>query len=109
MQATTCFHDGVPNPILQEADFILHDSVALDPTNGMLDPDADRRDPTIRRFLRGREFPTTGCFLRLKDRDPRLEESLEALILRQAAARWQDIARFLCQALIGRFAFTGVA
>jgi hypothetical protein len=109
MQATTCFHDGVPNAILQEPDFIFHDPVAFHPTNSMFDADTDGRDPTIRRFLRGREFPATWCFLGLKDRDPRLEESLEALILIQAAARWQDIARFLCQALIGRFAFTGGA
>jgi hypothetical protein len=109
MQATTCFHDGVPNPILQEADFILHDPIAFYPTNSMFDPDADGRDPTVRRFLRGRKVPATRCFPGLKDRDPRLEESLEALILIQAAARWQGIARFLCQALIRRFAFTGVA
>jgi hypothetical protein len=109
MQATTCFHDGVPHPILQEADFILHDSVALDPTNGMRDPDADRRDPPSRRFLRGRAFPAPGCFLRLQARDPRLEESLAALSLIQAAARGQAIARCLGQALIGRFASTGVA
>jgi hypothetical protein len=109
MQATTCFHDGVPTPLLQEADLILHASVALDPTHGMLEPDAARRDPTMRRLLRGREFPATGCFRRLKERAPRLEEALQALLLIQAAARGQAIARFRCQALIGRFAFTGVA
>ena len=75
----------------------------------MFDPDADGRDPTVRRFLRGREFPSTRCFLGLEDRDPIQEESLEALILIQAAARWQGLARQLCQALIRRFAFSGVA
>ena len=29
MQATTCLHDGVPNAVLQEADFIFHDSIAF--------------------------------------------------------------------------------
>ena len=109
MQATTCFHDGVPNPILQEADFVLHDPIAFHPAHGRFDPDTDGRDPTIRRLLRGREFPSTRCVLRLEERDPIQEESLEALILIQAAAWWQGIARFLCQALIRRFAFTGVA
>jgi hypothetical protein len=109
MQATTCFHDGVSNPIFQEADFVLHNPVAFHPTNGMFDPDADGRDPTIPRFLRGGEFPSTRCFLGLEDRHPLLEESLEALILIQAAAGWQSITRFLCQALIRRFAFTGLA
>jgi hypothetical protein len=109
MQATTCFHDGVPNPILQEADFIFHDPVAFHPANGMFDPATDGRDPTIRRFLRGCKLPSTRCFLGLDDRDAILEESLEALILIQATAGWQGIARFLCQTLLRRFAFTGVA
>ena len=109
MQATTCFHDGVPNPILQEADFVLHDPIAFHPANGMFDPDTDGGDPTIRRLLRGREFPSTRCFLRLEDRDPIQEESLETCILIQAASGWQGRARPLCQALIRRFACTGVA
>jgi hypothetical protein len=45
----------------------------------------------------------------LEDRNPLLEESLEALILIQAAAGWQSLTRFLCQALIRGFAFTGLA
>jgi GNAT superfamily N-acetyltransferase len=109
MQATTCFHNGVPNPVLQEADFVFHDSIAFHPANGMFDADADGRDPTIGRFFRGREVPSTRCFLGLEDRDPILEESLEALLLIQTAARWQGIARQLRQALIRRFAFTSVA
>ena len=69
MQATTCFHDGVPNPILQEADFVLHDPVAFHPTNGVFNPDSDGRNPTIRRFLRGREFSSRRFFLGLDDRE----------------------------------------
>jgi hypothetical protein len=109
MQATTCFHDSVPNPILQQADFIFHDPVAFHPANGMFNADTDRRDPTICRFLRGCELPSRRCFLGLADRDAILEESLEALILIQATAGWQGIARFLGQTLIRRFTFTGVA
>jgi hypothetical protein len=108
MQATTRFHDGVPNPILPEADGVFHDPVAFDPTNGMFDPHADGRDPTICLFLRGREFPTTRFFLGLEDRDPRQEESLEALILIQTTADWQGITRELRHALIRRLAFTCV-
>ncbi len=109
MQATTCFHDDVPHPVLQEVDVVLHDSVAFHPTDGVFDPDADGRDPTIRRLLRGREFPSTRCFLRLDDRDVMQAESLEALILIQTAARWQGIPSQLYQALIRGFAFIGVA
>ena len=109
MQATICFQDGVPNPILQEADVVLHDPVAFHRATGMFDPDADGRDPTLRRLLRGREFPSTRCVLGLEDREPMLEESLEALILIQAAPGGQGIARQLCPTLSRRFAFTGVA
>ena len=109
MQATTCFHDGIPHPILQEADFVLHDPVTFHPTNSVFNTDSDGGNTTIRRFLRGREFSSRRCFLRLENRDPLLEESLEALILIQAAARGQGIARHFCQALIRRFAFTGMA
>jgi len=81
MQATTRFHDGVTNPVLQEPDLVFHNAVAFHPANGMFYPDADGRDPTIRRFLRRSEFSSTRCFLGLDDRDPIQEESLKALIL----------------------------
>lgn len=100
MQATTCFHDGVPYPVLQKADFVLHDPVAFHPTNGVFNADSDGGNTTISRLLRGCEFPSTRCFLGLDDRDVLKVEPLEALILIQAAARWQGIASELCQALI---------
>ena len=81
MQATTCFHDDVPHPVLQEADVVLHDSVAFHPTDGVFNPDADGRDPTSRHLLRGREFPSTRCFLGLDDGDVLQVEPLEAPIL----------------------------
>ena len=87
MQATTCFHDGVPNTVLQEADFIFHDSVAFHTTNGMFDPDADRCNPTIGCLFRGRQFSSRRFFLGLDDRDAQQDESLEALILIQTTTR----------------------
>jgi hypothetical protein len=109
MYATTCFHDGIPYPILQKADFVLHDPVAFHPTNGVFNADSDGGNTTIRRLLRGCEFPSTRFFLGLDDRDVLQAESLEALILIQAAARWQGIASELCHALIRGLAFIGVA
>jgi hypothetical protein len=108
MQATTCFHDGVPHTVLQETDFIFHDSVAFHATNGRCDPDADRCTPTIGCLCRGRQFPSRRFFLGLDNRDARQAESLEALLLIQAAPRWQGITCHLCQAFIRRFAFTGM-
>jgi len=44
MQATTCFHDCVPYPVLQKADLVLHEPVAFHPTNGVFHTDSDERD-----------------------------------------------------------------
>ena len=108
MQATTCFHDGIPQPVLQEANFILDDPVTFHPTNGVLNADSDGGNTTIRGFLRGCEFSSTWFFLGLDYRDVLQVEPLESLILIQAAARWQSIASELCHALIRGFAFRGV-
>ena len=100
MQAIACFHDGIPDPVLQKADFVLHDPVAFHPTNGVFNADSEGGNTTIRRLLRGREFSSKRLFLGLDDRDVMQAEALEALILIQLAARWQGIPRQLCHALI---------
>ena len=109
MQATACFHDGIPHPVLQKTDFILYNPIAFHPTNGMFDPNADGRNTTIHGLLRGREFSSRRFFLGLDNCDVRQEESLEALILIQTAARGQGIGSELCQALIRGFAFSSMA
>ena len=81
MQATTCFHDSVPHPVLQEADFIFHDSVAFHSTNRVFNTDSDGGNTPIRGFLRRREFSSRRFFLGLGDRDVLQAEALEALIL----------------------------
>jgi hypothetical protein len=100
MQATTYVHDSVPDPILQKADVVLHDPVAFHLTNGVFNADSDGGNPRISCLLRGREVPSTRCFLGLEKRDVLQAESLQAPILIQAAARWQGIASELCQALL---------
>jgi hypothetical protein len=109
MQATTCFHDDVPYPVLQKAELVLHEPVAFHPTNGVFHTDSDGGKTAIRRLLRGCEFPSTRCFLGLDDGDVLQVEPLEAPILIQAAARWQGIASALCHALIRSCASIGVA
>ena len=109
MQATACFHDGIPHHILQKADFVLHDPVAFHPTNGVFKTNSDGRNRTIRSFLRGREFFSRRFFLGLDDRDVLQAEALEALILIQTAARGQGRGRDFCQARSRGFAFSGVA
>ena len=108
MQATACFHDGVPHPVLQKADFVLHDPVAFHPTNGVFNTNSDGGNTTIRGFLRGREFSSKRFFLGLDNCDVLQAESLEAFILIQTAARWQSIPSEFCPALIRGFAFIRV-
>jgi len=108
MQATTCFHDGIPHPILQEADGVLHNPVAFHPTHGVFNAESDRGNTTIDRFLRGGEFSSARFFLRLEDHDPLQKESLDALLLLQTTASWQGITGQLRHALLRRFALIRV-
>jgi hypothetical protein len=107
MQATTCFHDGIANPILQQAYLVFHDPVAFHPTNGVFNTESARRHTTIVGFLQWDELPSTRYFLGLDDRDVLQAASLEPPILIHVAARWQGIASALCAALIRGFAFSG--
>jgi hypothetical protein len=109
MQATTGFHDGITNPILQQADFVFYDPVAFHPANGVFTPHSGGGNAPIALLLRWGQFPARWSFLGLEDGDARQAKTLEALILIQAAARWQGITLFLCQTLIGGFAFSGIA
>jgi hypothetical protein len=109
MQSTTRFHNGIANPLLQEADSVFHDSAAFHPTNGVFNPNSDRGDTTIGCLLRRGEFPSTRGFLGLEDCNARQVKSLEALILIQATAGGQGIACQLCHALIRGLPFTSIA
>jgi hypothetical protein len=92
MPATTRFHDGVAHAILEEAYLVFHDPIALHAAHGVFKTNSDRRDRTIGRLLRGREFTPTGCFLRWDNGDPVESKTLEAHILIEATAVWQAIA-----------------
>jgi hypothetical protein len=69
MQATVRFHERFTNAVLQEADLVFHNLLAFYHTRSMFHPNAGGRDPTIRRFLRGCEFPTTWFLPGLDNRD----------------------------------------
>ena len=109
MQSTTRFHDGIANPILQEADSVFHDSVAFHSTNGVFNSNSDGGNTTIGCLLRRGQFSSTRGFLGLEDCHTRQVKSLEALILIQATAGWQGIACQLCHALIRGLPFTCIA
>jgi hypothetical protein len=109
MQATTCFHDAIANPIFQETDVVFHDPVAFHPTNGMFNTHSDGGNSTIGLLLRRGQFPARRGFLRLEDRDARLVKPLKALILIEATAGWQRIAGQFGNGLISSFPFIGMA
>jgi hypothetical protein len=109
MQPTTRFHHGITKAILQKASFVLHDPVALHPTHGVFNTNADGGNPTIGLLLRRGQFPSRWCFLGLEDRHARQEKPLKALLLLQATAGGQGIARPFGNALIRGCPFTGVA
>jgi hypothetical protein len=108
-EATTCFHDGVPYPVLQKTDLVRHDPGAFHPTTGVFQPDADGGNSTMCCFLRGREFSSRRFSLGLDDRDVLQAESLQALLVIQTAARWQALPSQLGQALLRGCACIGVA
>ena len=107
MQATTCVHDRVTNPLFQEADVVFHHPVPFHPTTGMFNPDAEGRDATLRRLLWRGEFTPTRVFRGLEHRDPGPQESLAAHLLRETTARWQRLTWPIRPALLMRSAVTG--
>jgi hypothetical protein len=109
MQATTCFHDGIANPIFQQTDFVFHDPLAFHPTNGVFNTHSGGGNSTIGLLLRRGQFSARWGFLGLEDRDARQAKPLKALILIQATAGWQRIASQFGNGLISGFPFIGIA
>jgi hypothetical protein len=105
MQATTCLHDGVANAILQKTYLVFDNPSAFHSANRVFDPDSDRRDCTIGRFLRWGEFTATRFFRRLDDGDAVEDKALEAPILVEATARGQGIALQFSQSFLLRLPF----
>jgi hypothetical protein len=109
MQSTTCFHDGIANTILQEADLVFHNAVPFYSTNCVFDTDSDGRDRTIGRFFPWGEFTAPWFFLGLNNGNPIESNTLKPHILIETTPVGQGIAGQICQAFIMGFAFTGVA
>ena len=105
MQATTRFHDGITNPILEETDFVFHHPIAFHSTNSMFNADSDRRDPLIGGFLRRTELTPAGSFLGLDDGDAGQDEALKPHILIQITPSGQGVPRQIGHALIMELPF----
>ena len=109
MQATTCLHDGIANPIFQQTDFVFHDPVAFHPTNGVFNTHSGGRNSTIGLLLRRSQLPARWDFLGLDDRDARQTKALKTRILIQVAAGWQRLACQVGHGLISGVPFIGMA
>jgi hypothetical protein len=107
MQATTCLHDGIANPVLQKTSLGFHHTVAFYPANRGFDTDADGRDRTVGNFLRWGEFPTRGVFLGWENADPLASVPLEPPILIETPSGWEGIALQIGQAFVVYLPFIG--
>jgi hypothetical protein len=107
MQPTTCFHDGVPHPILPETDFVFHDSITFHPTNGIFYPNSDGWGSTIVRFFRWTQFASTRFFLGLENGDTGEDLSLEAHTLIETTTRGQGMPYQLGHGFIMHLPFIG--
>jgi hypothetical protein len=107
MQATARFHDGITNPVLQEADFVFHHPIAFHATKRVFNADSDRGDAAIGRFLWRREFTPTRFLWRLDDSHASQDEALEPPILIETTRRGPRIARKLRKTFILCLPFKG--
>ena len=107
MPATARFHDGVTNPVLQEADVVFHDPIACHPTNGVFNADSDGGDATIGRLLGRGEFPPPRFLLGLDHRDAGQDESLKAHLVIERTCGGPAIALQIRQACIVCLPFIG--
>jgi hypothetical protein len=108
MQSTTRFHDGIANPILQEAQLVFPHPILLHPADRVFDTDATGRDHAIVCFLGWGEFTPTWLFLGVNNRDPVQHQALESPILREVTPAWQGITGQLREAFVMCLAFHSV-
>ena len=81
MQGTAELHHQITNPLLPQADPVLHDAAALDAAVDMLDPQPPLVERLVCPLLRQRSLLATWLLARHKDLDLRKREGQEAQIL----------------------------
>jgi hypothetical protein len=107
MQATTCRHDGIANPVRQKTSLVFHPTVAFSPAHRVCDPEADGRARPVGNFLRGGEFPTRGFVLGWENGDPLASIPLAPHLLIETTSRWEAIALQIGQAFVVYLPFIG--
>src|SRR5215510_13207191 len=81
VQGTTEFHHQIADPLLPQADQVLHDAAALDTTVDVLDAQPPLVERLVGALLLRRQLLTAGLLGRHEDRHLRERERQEAQIL----------------------------
>jgi hypothetical protein len=82
------------------SDGVLNNSIPLDPTDGMLDPNSDAGNGTIALFVLRRQFLATWFLLGLNDGDSVDSEALKTSILKQGTSIGKVVTCFISSFLV---------
>jgi hypothetical protein len=89
-------------------ELVFDHPIAFHPANGVFNAHAERRELTIVRLCRWREFSPRGLLLRVDDGAPLERKALEAPILIEITPAPKDRAGQRCEALVRHRALIGV-
>ena len=87
VQGTAEFHHQITDPLLPQADAVLHDAAALDTAVHMLDPQSTLVERLVRPLLLPRQLLALGFLDRHEDHHLRERERQEPQILQEPAPR----------------------
>jgi hypothetical protein len=109
VQGTAEFHHQIADPLLPQADPVLHNAAALDTAIDVLDAQPTLGERLVRPLLLPRKLLAAGCLGRHEDRHLRECERQEPQILQEPAPRRQGIRRRVRNGLLMGAAAIGVA
>jgi hypothetical protein len=109
VQGTAEFHHQITDPLLPQADPVLHDATTLHTAVDMLDPQPPLVERLVGQVLLQGELRTAGLLRRHEDRHRREREGQEAQILQQPTASRERVGSGLRNAQIMGTAAVGVA
>src|SRR2546427_5033821 len=109
MQGTAEFHHQITDPLLPQADPVLHDAAALDAAVDMLDPQSPLVERLVRQLVLQGQLRTAGLLRRHEDLHLRERERQEAQILQQPTPSREWVGGGLSDAQIMDPAAVGVA
>ena len=100
MEGTAEFHHQITDPLLPQANPVLHDAAALDTAVDMLDPEPASVQGLVSELLLQGELLTTWLLHRHQDLHLGERERQETQILQQPTASWEWVGSGLSDAQI---------